>query len=506
MKKSGLESLTAYELVKEKEIKEMNSLGVVLRHKKTGARVFVMINEDENKVFNIGFKTPPDDSTGLQHILEHSVLCGSEKFPVKDPFVELVKGSLNTFLNAMTYPDKTVYPVASCNDKDFQNLMDVYLDAVFHPNIYHEPKIFMQEGWHYELEEKEGPITINGVVYNEMKGAFSSPEGLLDRVITHELFPDTCYGFESGGDPDEIPGLTYEKFLDYHRQFYHPGNSYLYLYGNMDMEEKLTWLDQAYLSKYQAMETDSEIRLQAPFGAPVEKEVFYSITEDEEEEGNAYFSVNTVVGTDLDPKLYVAFQILEYALLDAPGAPLKQALIDAGIGEDILGGYESGILQPYFSVIAKNADARQKAEFLAVVKGTLRKLADQGMDQKSLLAGLNYYEFRYREADYGSAPKGLMYGLWCMDSWLYGGDPMLHLEYQETFDFLKNQVKEGYFESLIRTYLLDNPFEAVVTLLPKRNLNLEKEQALARRLEEYKASLSQEEIEDLINTTGELKE
>ncbi len=506
MKKSGLESLTAYELVKEKEIKEMNSLGVVLRHKKTGARVFVMINEDENKVFNIGFKTPPDDSTGLQHILEHSVLCGSEKFPVKDPFVELVKGSLNTFLNAMTYPDKTVYPVASCNDKDFQNLMDVYLDAVFHPNIYHEPKIFMQEGWHYELEEKEGPITINGVVYNEMKGAFSSPEGLLDRVITHELFPDTCYGFESGGDPDEIPGLTYEKFLDYHRQFYHPGNSYLYLYGNMDMEEKLIWLDQAYLSKYQAMETDSEIWLQAPFGAPVEKEVFYSITEDEEEEGNAYFSVNTVVGTDLDPKLYVAFQILEYALLDAPGAPLKQALIDAGIGEDILGGYESGILQPYFSVIAKNADARQKGEFLAVVKGTLRKLADQGMDQKSLLAGLNYYEFRYREADYGSAPKGLMYGLWCMDSWLYGGDPMLHLEYQETFDFLKNQVKEGYFESLIRTYLLDNPFEAVVTLLPKRNLNLEKEQALARRLEEYKASLSQEEIEDLIKKTGELKE
>ena len=506
MKKSGLESLTAYELVKEKEIKEMNSLGVVLRHKKTGARVFVMINEDENKVFNIGFKTPPDDSTGLQHILEHSVLCGSEKFPVKDPFVELVKGSLNTFLNAMTYPDKTVYPVASCNDKDFQNLMDVYLDAVFHPNIYHEPKILMQEGWHYELEEKEGPITINGVVYNEMKGAFSSPEGLLDRVITHELFPDTCYGFESGGDPDEIPGLTYEKFLDYHRQFYHPGNSYLYLYGNMDMEEKLIWLDQAYLSKYQAMETDSEIWLQAPFGAPVEKEVFYSITEDEEEEGNAYFSVNTVVGTDLDPKLYVAFQILEYALLDAPGAPLKQALIDAGIGEDILGGYESGILQPYFSVIAKNADARQKGEFLAVVKGTLRKLADQGMDQKSLLAGLNYYEFRYREADYGSAPKGLMYGLWCMDSWLYGGDPMLHLEYQETFDFLKNQVKEGYFESLIRTYLLDNPFEAVVTLLPKRNLNLEKEQALARRLEEYKASLSQEEIEDLIKKTGELKE
>lgn len=506
MRKSGLEHLTAYELIKEKEIREMNSLGVVLRHKQTGARVFLMMNDDENKVFNIGFRTPPDDSTGLQHILEHSVLCGSEKFPVKDPFVELVKGSLNTFLNAMTYPDKTVYPVASCNDKDFQNLMDVYLDAVFHPNIYREPKIFMQEGWHYELGEEGDPITINGVVYNEMKGAFSSPEGLLDRVITHELFPDTCYGFESGGDPEEIPNLTYEKFLDYHSQFYHPSNSYIYLYGNMDMEEKLTWLDEAYLSKYQAREMDSEISYQKPFAKRAEREVFYSITEDEEEEGNAYFSVNTVVGTDLDPKLYVAFQILEYALLDAPGAPLKQALIDAGIGEDILGGYESGILQPYFSVVAKNADARKKGEFLAVVKGTLRKLADQGIHKKSLLAGLNFYEFRYREADYGSAPKGLMYGLWCMDSWLYGGDPMLHLEYQETFDFLKQAVEEGYFEGLIREYLLDNPFEAVVTLLPKKNLNAEKEEALAKRLEEYKASLSQKEIAAIIQRTKELKE
>ena len=243
MRKSGLEKLPAYELVREKEIKEMNSLGVVLRHKKTGAKLFLMMNDDENKVFNIGFRTPPDNSTGLQHILEHSVLCGSEKFPVKDPFVELVKGSLNTFLNAMTYPDKTVYPVASCNEKDFNNLMDVYLDAVFHPNIYKEPKIFMQEGWHYELEDTDGPLTINGVVYNEMKGAFSSPESVLDRMTAHELFPDTCYGLESGGDPAESPGLTYEQFLDYHSRFYHPSNSYIYLYGDMDMEERLTWLE-----------------------------------------------------------------------------------------------------------------------------------------------------------------------------------------------------------------------------------------------------------------------
>lgn len=506
MSKSGLDRLAAYELVREKEIKEMNSLGVVLRHRATGAQLFLMMNDDENKVFNIGFRTPPDNSTGLQHILEHSVLCGSEKFPVKDPFVELVKGSLNTFLNAMTYPDKTVYPVASCNARDFQNLMDVYLNAVFYPNIYHEPKIFKQEGWHYELEQPEGPLTINGVVYNEMKGAFSSPESVLDRAITHELFPQTCYGFESGGDPAEIPNLDEQEFLDYHRRFYHPGNSFIYLYGDMDMEEKLTWLDEAYLSRFSCREIDSEIRMQEAFARPVEKELYYSITEDEEEENNTYFSVSTVVGTDLDPKLYVAFQILEYTLLDAPGAPLKQALLDAGIGEDIFGGYESGILQPYFSVIAKNAGQDQKAEFLAVVKGTLRKLADQGINRKSLLAGLNYYEFRYREADYGAAPKGLMYGLWCMDSWLYGGDPMLHLEYQETFDFLKEAVDRGYFEELIRTYLLDNPFEAVITLLPQKNLTAKEDAKLAQKLEDYRASLTREERQALIEETRALKE
>lgn len=506
MSRSGLEKLSAYELIEERMIREMDSLGVVLRHKKTGAKLFLMSTQDDNKVFSIGFRTPPDDDTGLWHIVEHSVLCGSEKFPVKDPFVELVKGSLNTFLNAMTYPDKTVYPVASCNEKDFQNLMDVYMDAVLHPNIHREENIFRQEGWHYELEEEGAPLTINGVVYNEMKGAFSSPESLLDRMIAHELFPDTCYGFESGGDPDKIVELTYEKFKAYHSRFYHPSNSYIYLYGDMDMEEKLTWLDEAYLCHYEAREVDSEIHLQKPFEKPVEKEFYYPVTEDEGEDGNAYFSVSTVVGTDLDPTLYVAFQILEYALLDAPGAPLKQALVDAGIGEDVFGGYESGILQPYFSVIAKNADAKRKGEFLAVVKGTLRKLADQGIDKRSLLAGLNYHEFRYREADYGSAPKGLMYGLWCMDSWLYGGDPMLHLEYQKTFDFLKEKVEEGYFEGLVRDYLLDVPFEAVITLLPKKNLTAVKEQALAKKLAAYKASLRPEEIAGLIEQTKALKE
>lgn len=345
-----LKDITQYRVLKETYIEEMNSQGVILEHVKSGARIFLMSNDDDNKVFCIGFRTPPEDSSGLPHILEHSVLEGSEKFPVKDPFVELVKGSLNTFLNAMTYPDKTVYPVASCNDKDFRNLMDVYMDGVLHPRIYREPKIFLQEGWHYEMESPEDDLTINGVVYNEMKGAFSSPESVLDRYTRAVLFPDNSYANESGGDPAFIPELTYEQFIRFHQTYYHPANSYIYLYGDMDMEENLRWLDEQYLSRYDRKDcpVDSSIPLQKPFTEPVQREITYSVTPEEGTEKKTYLSVNTVVGTDLDPKLYVAFQILEYALISAPAAPLKQALIDAGLGEDIMGGYESGILQPYF--------------------------------------------------------------------------------------------------------------------------------------------------------------
>ena len=501
-----VKDLNAYQVIREKRVNELNSDAVILEHKKTGARIFLLSNNDENKVFCIGFRTPPSDSTGVPHIMEHSVLCGSEKFPVKDPFVELVKGSLNTFLNAMTYPDKTVYPVASCNEKDFQNLMDVYMDAVLHPNIYKEEKIFRQEGWHYEMEAEDGPLTINGVVYNEMKGAFSSPEGVLDRFTQNVLYPDSCYTHESGGAPEAIPDLTYEDFMNFHRAYYHPSNSFIYLYGDMDMAEKLDWLDKEYLCHYDRQPVDSEIKWQKPFDAPVEREIFYSITESEPEAQATYLSVNTVVGDDLDPVLYMAFQILEYVLLDAPGAVLKKELVEAGIGQDVLGSYENGILQPYFSIIAKDADKEQKGEFLAVVKGTLRRLADQGINKKSLLAGINYYEFRYREADFGNAPKGLMYGLQSLDSWLYGGDPLMHLEYEETFAFLKKAVDEGYFEKLIRDYLLDNPFEAVIIVSPKRNLTAIEDEKLRKKLEEYKNSLSAEEIQKIVRETRELKE
>ena len=502
----NIEQLAAYEVKQQRVLGELSSTGTVLEHKKTGARIFLITNEDENKVFTIGFRTPPADDTGLPHILEHSVLCGSDKFPLKDPFVELVKGSLNTFLNAMTYPDKTVYPVASCNEKDFQNLMDVYMDAVLHPNIYHEEKIFMQEGWHYELEDADAPLIYNGVVYNEMKGAYSSPESLLQRGIQQALFPENCYGRDSGGDPAAIPGLTYEQFLDFHRKFYHPSNSFIYLYGDMDMAEKLTWLDEAYLSRYEHRDVDSHISSHPAFTEPKEVELFYSITEDEPEEDATYLSVNTVVESELDARLYMAFQILEYTLLDAPGAPLKQELLDAGIGQDIMGGYESGIRQPYFSVTAKGTNRDRRGEFLAVVKGTLRRLADQGINRKSLLAGINFFEFKYREADFGSAPKGLMYGLQCFDSWLYDGDPMMHLVYEETFAFLKKAVTEGYFEQLIRDYLLDNPYEAVVIVSPKKGLTAAEDEALNQRLAARKASLTKAERDHIIAETKALKE
>ena len=497
----------AYQLIKEENLSDIHSKGYLLEHKKSGARISLVSNDDENKVFYIGFRTPAEDSTGVPHIIEHTVLCGSDKFPVKDPFVELVKGSLNTFLNAMTYPDKTVYPVASCNEKDFANLMDVYLDAVFHPNIYKKEEIFKQEGWHYELEDKDAPVIINGVVYNEMKGAFSSPEGVLDRVILNSLFPDTTYRNESGGDPDVIPELTYEAYLDFHRKYYHPCNSYIYLYGDMDMEERLEFLDKEYLSKYERIELDSAIKIQQPFGQPITVEKEYSISSTEPEQDNTYLAYNTVVGSNLDRRLCYAFEILDYALLNAPGAPLKQALLDAGIGKDVMGGYDNSTLQPIYSIVTKNANQSDKERFVQVITNTLSGLVRDGLNQQSLLAGINSTEFKFREADYGQFPKGLMYGLTCMDSWLYDdAAPFMYLELLDTFAFLKEQVGNGYYEKLIQTYLLDNTHKSLVVIRPEKGLNAKVEEALARKLADYKAKLSPDEIEALIQETAHLKQ
>lgn len=503
----SIKDLCAYELQKEEDLKGIKAKGYLLRHRKSGARIVYIENDDNNKVFSIGFRTPPSDSTGVPHIMEHSVLCGSKNFPAKDPFVELVKGSLNTFLNAMTYPDKTVYPVASCNDKDFQNLMHVYMDAVFYPNIYEHEEIFRQEGWSYQLDSAEDKLKYNGVVYNEMKGAFSSPEGVLDRVILNTLFPDTSYANESGGDPEVIPELTYEQFLDFHRKYYHPSNSYIYLYGDMDAEEKLNWLDQEYLGKYDREPVDSTIRFQEPFAEIQEKVIPYSIASEESEEDNTYLSYNKVVGTSLDKELYLAFQILDYALLSAPGAPLKKALTDAGIGKDIMGSYDNGIYQPIFSVIAKNANAEQKEEFIKVIEDVLKASVKNGIDTKAIEAGINYHEFRYREADFGNYPKGLMYGLQMMDSWLYDDEkPFIHIEALDTFEFLKKQIGTGYYEALIQNYLLDNPHGAIVIVTPEKGRTARMEAELEEKLQEYKASLTAEEIETFVQKTHALED
>lgn len=498
--------LNAYEVLKEEELQDIHSKGWLLRHKKTGARVMLIENSDENKVFNIAFRTPPKNSTGVAHILEHSVLCGSREFPLKDPFVELVKGSLNTFLNAMTYPDKTCYPVASCNDRDFQNLMHVYLDAVFYPNIYKKEEIFRQEGWNYHLEKKEGPLKYNGVVYNEMKGAFSSPDDVLEREIMNSLFPDTTYGCESGGDPVNIPDLSYEEFLDFHRQYYHPSNSFIYLYGNMDMEEKLEFLDSHYLSAFDSLVIDSEIRNQEAFAQVKDIQKSYPVSEDEGEEDNTYLSYNMVVGEAADINLSLAFEVLDYALLSAPGAPLKQALLDAKIGKDIYGSFEDGIKQTYFSIVAKGANLSRKEEFIKVIRDTLTKIAEEGIDKKAVTAGINYYEFRFREADFSSYPKGLMYGLDILSSWLYDDTkPFCEVQLLEGFEFLKKALEEGYFEELIRKYLLGNTHGAILSLVPEKGLAAKRDKELEEKLENYRKSLSDEELTRMVENTKALE-
>lgn len=498
--------LNAYEVLKEEDLQDIHSKGWLLKHKKTGARVMLIENSDENKVFNIAFRTPPKNSTGVAHILEHSVLCGSREFPLKDPFVELVKGSLNTFLNAMTYPDKTCYPVASCNDRDFQNLMHVYLDAVFYPNIYKKEEIFRQEGWNYHLEQKEGPLKYNGVVYNEMKGAFSSPDDVLEREIMNSLFPDTTYGCESGGDPVNIPDLSYEEFLDFHRQYYHPSNSFIYLYGNMDMEEKLEFIDSHYLSAFDSLAIDSQIRDQEAFAQVKDIQKNYPVSEDEGEEDNTYLSYNMVVGEAADINLSLAFEVLDYALLSAPGAPLKQALLDAKIGKDIYGSFEDGIKQTYFSIVAKGANLSQKEEFVKVIRDTLTKIMEEGIDKKAVTAGINYYEFRFREADFSSYPKGLMYGLDILSSWLYDDTkPFCEVQLLEGFEFLKKALEEGYFEDLIRKYLLDNTHGAILSLVPEKGLAAKRDKELEEKLENYRKSLSDEELTRMVENTKALE-
>ena len=496
-----------YELQQTQPLPEVDGTGYLYRHKKTGARVMVVRNEDTNKVFAIGFRTPPTNSKGIQHIIEHTVLCGSKKYPSKDPFVELAKGSLNTFLNAMTYSDKTVYPVASCNDKDFRNLMDVYLDAVFHPNIYDREEIFLQEGWHYEMADADSPLIYNGVVYNEMRGVYSSPDSAVARSVGKHLFPDSVYRHDSGGDPKDIPTLTREEYLDYHRTYYHPSNSYIYLYGNVDPEEQLLYLDREYLSHYDFLAVDSAIELQKAPEAACDAEVPFALAEGEEPSENAYLTFNAIVGTSLDKKLRVAMDVLSYVLLDAEGAPLTKALIDAGLAADVESSYDTSMLQPVFSIVAHNADAARRDEFKKVLTETLEKLSTEGLDKKSLTAAIRRFEFSHKEGNFGRYPKGLMYGLDAFDTWLHDDSAAMELfSLNDVYAELAKDVETDYFEQLIRTAILDNPHAAYITGVPVIGLEVEEEKELTDSLAEKRASLSEEERAAIVAETEHLKE
>ena len=499
--------MSKYQFIKQAYIEEVQSNVKLLKHIKSGARILLLENSDNNKVFTIGFRTPPTNDTGVPHILEHSTLCGSKKFPVKDPFIEMLKSSLNTFLNAMTFPDKTIYPVASCNDKDFKNLMEVYMDAVFYPNVYIHEEIFKQEGWHYELESLDSDIIYNGVVYNEMKGAFSSAEQVIDRMTRHFMFPNTPYGVESGGDPDFIPDLTYEEFKNFHKQFYSPANSYIILYGNMDMEERLDWMDKEYLSDFNIIETNSDIEYEEKFTSPVEKDIYYPIGKDETKENKTYYSYGVVVGDYKDDKLALAMTILQYTLLEAPGAPLKQAILDANIGKDVMSSYDSGLLQPCLMIVSKDAPAGKMKQFKEVINKTLKELIEKGLDKKSLKAAINYFEFKYRESDFGRAPKGLVFTINALETWLYDeNNPTSRLETNKIFKELNELLDTNYFEELIDIYMLNNNHKVYVTANPSNTIAEEKDEKLKQKLKEYKNSLTKEELEQLIFDTKALKQ
>ena len=495
---------SGFRLDRIERIDEINGTAYEMKHEKSGARLIYIDSPDSNKVFNIAFRTTPHNSTGVAHIMEHSVLCGSRKFPLKEPFVELVKGSLNTFLNAMTYPDKTMYPVASKNDKDFHNLMDVYLDAVFYPRVREDAEIVMQEGWHYELENADDELTYKGVVFNEMKGVYSSPDSVLERQMMRELFPDTTYGVDSGGDPDYITDLTYEEFQEFYRVHYHPSNSYIFLYGDMNIEEQLAFLNDEYLSHFDAIAVHTEVALQAPFTEGKVVSYPYSVGSEEPTDNRTLHSFAYVL-PDVTPEHSLAFEVLTHALLTSPAAPLKQALVKAGIGSDVSGYYLDSIRQPMWTVQATGSNLDKQADLQRIVESTLQELCDKGLDKELLEASLNSIEFALRESDFGGRPIGLAYIIRMMDNWLYDNDPLELLHYEEALTNIRNGLAGTYFEDLIRHSILNNNHKVLVSIYPERGLQERKDAEVKEHLAAVKANMTKEEIDAIVEQTKRLK-
>lgn len=493
-----------FELIREQEIPELNTRARLFRHKKTGAELLSLENDDENKVFSINFRTPPADSTGAPHIMEHSVLCGSRKYPVKEPFVELIKGSLNTFLNAMTFPDKTCYPVASQNLQDFYNLIDVYLDAVFYPNI--TPYTLQQEGWHYELKQVSDPLLYKGVVFNEMKGAYSTPESVLDEKSQQLLFPDSPYRHDYGGDPGEIPELTYDQFKDFHQAYYHPSNALIFFYGDDDPEARLRILEE-YLSEFEALKVDSTIPLQ-PSLEEARRFVLPYEAGDDPNGQKWLLTVNWLLPDTSSPEMVLGMTILAHILVGTPASPLRKALIESGLGEDLAGrGLETSTRQMFFSTGMKGIAQENVDHVEALIFDVLKELAQAGIDPNAIAASLNTVEFSLRENNTGSYPRGLVLMLRSLTTWLYDGDPLAPLAFENPLAAIKARLANGddYFEEMIRTHMLENAHRTTVILEPDPDLGRRREAAERERLELARAGLSPVELEALVENTLELQ-
>lgn len=493
-----------FELIEERVISELNTKGRYFRHVKTGAELLSLENDDENKVFAITFRTPPEDSTGLPHIMEHSVLCGSQKYSVKEPFVELLKGSLKTFLNAFTFPDKTVYPLASQNLQDFYNLIDVYVDAVLHPLI--PPHIFEQEGWHYELDNMESDLSYKGVVYNEMKGAYSSPDSVHSRYSQHSLFPDTTYGVDSGGNPHDIPNLTYEQFVAFHEQYYHPSNARIFFYGDDDPEERLRRMDD-YFQGFSAVDVNSKITKQSPIDQP--RSFSYPYDSGDNGKQKSMVTINWLLTDTSDAVMVFGLHVLSHILVGTPASPLRKAMIDSGLGEDITGiGLEDDLQQMYFSTGLRGIDYEDVDKVDDLIQDTLVRLVDEGIDPEMIAAALNTIEFRLRENNTGSFPRGLSLLLRSLTSWLYDGDPFTPLAFEMPLKQIQAQIykDEPYFENLIREYLLDNPHKTIVVLKPDSEYRQQEAAAEEERLLEVRSQMDKDDLQAVVEKTRFLKQ
>jgi presequence protease len=499
------QSYSGFKLMKKEEIAELKSLGLFFEHEQTGAEVMVLENDDDNKVFSATFRTPPTNDAGVAHILEHSVLCGSKNFPVKEPFVELMKGSLQTFLNAMTFPDKTVYPVASRNQKDFFNLMNVYMDAVFYPVISEDT--FKQEGWHYELTNPDDKIVYKGVVFNEMKGVFSDPESCVDRQLAHSLFPSTTYGYESGGDPQSIPDLTYDDFKEFHKRHYHPSNSRIFLYGDGDTLEYLEFLNEKYLKDFDRIEVDTSIKHQRSFRKPKRKSFNYPVSSEESLEKKTYILMGLKLDKAVNFEHCLSFRILSYLLLGTSASPLRKALIDSQLGSEIIGGgFDDYRADTLFAVGLKGAEAENEERILELIDSTLKDLVENGIEEDMVRSAVNSMEFHLREASSEGSAKGINYSIQVMGSWLYGKDPFSHLKFEKVLRKIKKKSSQGYFEGLIKRYLIGNAHKSILVATPQAELGKKQEARERKKLREVKKSLSAEEIKALIEETGRLQE